>query len=64
MDNLKILLEMLLKMSSLFQGSTNGQMFNQLQVGSDCQGPRAEDHLLGLIQSTRPGQVRLSTVDW
>ncbi|XP_058534003.1 ATP-binding cassette sub-family A member 13 [Ochotona princeps] len=30
-DKLKILLEMLLKMSSLLQGSTKGQMFNQLQ---------------------------------
>ena len=31
-DKIKILSETLLKLSRLFQGSGNGQMFNQLQV--------------------------------
>lgn len=34
-DKIKTLSETLLKMSSLFQGSGHGQMFNQLQVCSD-----------------------------
>lgn len=34
-DKIKNLSETLLKMSSLFQGSGNGKMFNQLQVCSD-----------------------------
>lgn len=35
-DKIKVLSETFLKISKLFQGSGNGQMFNQLQVCDGC----------------------------